>query len=221
MYVVKRATQAPSLNGEPQCPVWMAADTLWLEHFHAKSSTHRPRVSARVLYGDDELYLYFLIEDRYIRSIRTTYQASVCRDSCVEWFVRPKPDKGYFNFEINAGGTLLLYYISDAGRTAKGFKEWQPVDWEHAKLAEIHTSLPETVEPEITEPLTWWMKARIPLALFEAYVGPIGDLSGQTWHANFYKCADETSHPHWASWQEVGDPLDFHKPHCFGPITFA
>jgi len=58
------------------------------------------------------------------------------------------------------------------------------------------------------------------LALFETFVGPLGAPSGQIWRANFYKCADESSHPHWGSWADIGERLDFHQPECFGEIIF-
>jgi hypothetical protein len=44
-------------------------------------------------------------------------------------------------------------------------------------------------------------------------------VSGQVWHANFYKCGDHTSHKHWASWQPVKE-LNFHRPEDFGDIVF-
>jgi hypothetical protein len=75
------------------------------------------------------------------------------------------------------------------------------------------------VEPEIQEPTTWFIEFRIPISLLEKYVGPIGDPRGQRWTANFYKCGDKTSHPHWISWAPV-DQLNFHLPRCFGPIVF-
>lgn len=31
---------------------------------------------------------------------------------------------------------------------------------------------------------------------------------GTRWRANFYKCADKTSHPHWLTWA----PVDYPKP---------
>ena len=57
-------------------------------------------------------------------------------------------------------------------------------------------------------------------SLLEAYVGPIGDLSGQTWRANLYKCADHTSHPNWASWSPI-QRLSFHLPEFFGELALA
>lgn len=220
MYLVRRTEAQPALDGTLDCPVWLGANELRVGVFHPRSSEHQPDVRVRVLHRQRELFLWFLVHDQYVRSVRMNYQDGVCRDSCVEFFVQPKPDKGYFNFEINAGGTLLLYYITDHTRTTLGFKESVPVSWSIAKAVEIHGSLPRRVEPELAAPTTWWIRYRVPLSVFEAYVGPLASLSGQQWRANFYKCADETSHPHWASWLPVGEPLNFHKPECFGPIRF-
>ncbi|MBI5094406.1 MAG: diguanylate cyclase, partial [Candidatus Hydrogenedentes bacterium] len=66
----------------------------------------------------------------------------------------------------------------------------------------------------------WADEYPIPRALFETYVGPLGRIDGQTWRANFYKCGDETSHPHWASWAPIGEELNFHQPQYFAPIHF-
>jgi hypothetical protein len=79
--------------------------------------------------------------------------------------------------------------------------------------------MPEVVEPEIREPTIWFLEFHIPFALFEKHVGPLGKVGGQTWTANFYKCGDKTSHPHWASWSPV-DKLNFHLPRCFGNLVF-
>jgi hypothetical protein len=67
----------------------------------------------------------------------------------------------------------------------------------------------------------WWLQYFVPLALFERYVGPIGDPAGQRWRANFYKCGDQTARPHWASWAPIGEALNFHQPDKFGELVFA
>ena len=50
--------------------------------------------------------------------------------------------------------------------------------------------------------------------------GPIGAASGQVWRGNFFKCAEDISHPHWAAWSPV-DEFNFHLPRCFGAIQLA
>lgn len=221
MYVIQRTEQPPALNGHTRDAIWERAAIAPVAIFHPRSKSRHPRVEARLLYDEEALFLRFEVDDRYVRSVRTNYQDGVCRDSCVEFFVEPKAGFGYFNFEINAGGTLLLWYITDCTRTEKGFREAVEVPAEVAATLEIAHSLPAVVEPEIQEPVSWTIGVRIPVALFERYVGTLRPLSGQSWRANFYKCADETSHPHWISWQPVGEPLNFHKPERFGQLQFA
>jgi hypothetical protein len=82
------------------------------------------------------------------------------------------------------------------------------------------TTMPSVVEPEITDPTTWRRGFFIPLSVFEKTTGlQSTELSGQIWRANLYKCADKTSHPHWASWKPITE-TNFHLPECFGEITF-
>jgi len=41
------------------------------------------------------------------------------------------------------------------------------------------------------------------------------------WRVNFYKCADDTSHPHWLTWSPVDLPEpNFHHPQSFGILQF-
>lgn len=171
------------------------------------------------MYDKEGLHLIFRVHDQYVRSVQTELNGPVCSDSCVEFFVKPKVDKGYINFEVNCGGTLLASYIEDHTRSSDGFAKYQMLTVADAQMLSVYHSMPETVEPELTEPTTWINQLFIPFALFEKYVGELGEISGQTWRANLYKCGDNTSHPHWASWNPVNE-LNFHLPECFGTIKF-
>jgi len=182
-----------------------------------ESSEHRPEVTFRVLHDGANLYVRFDVKDRYVRSVQTAYQAPVCTDSCVEFFVQPKAAKGYFNFEVNAGGTLLLSYVEDPTRTAKGLAKFTPVPEAWGRRVEIRSSLPPVVEPEIAAPVTWHVCYKLPMALFEEFVGEV-EKGGEVWRANFYKCGDKTSHPHWLAWSPV-TALNFHLPDCFGELA--
>jgi hypothetical protein len=221
-YTVNKTACPPALADAFDGPAWAAAACGVVSNFREESSDHRPAVRFRLLHNDTHLFVRFQVADRYVRSVQTAYMSSVCGDSCTEFFVRPRPGKGYFNFEVNAGGTLLLSYIEDPSRseTGHGFKKWEPVTATLASGIEIWHSLPSVVDPEITEPVDWGNGWIIPATLFEAYVGPLGPLSGQTWRANFYKCGDRTSHRHWASWAPVSR-LNFHLPECYGDLNLA
>jgi hypothetical protein len=218
-YLVRRARVAPELSGDWDGPAWRDAGALEIAHFRPESSDHRPRAQAKVLHDGASIYVMFRVQDRYVRSVQTAYQGPVCTDSCVEWFARPRPEHGYVNFEVNCGGTLHCSYVEDPTRTPDGFKRFAFVPAALGAAVQIYHELPAVVEPEITEPITWRVAYRVPLALFETYTGASGDLSGQQWQANFYKCGDHTSHPHWAAWAPVQE-LNFHRPQDFASIRF-
>jgi hypothetical protein len=154
-----------------------------------------------------------------VRSVRTAYLDPVWKDSCVEFFVQPRSDRGYFNLEMNAGGAHLCYYVEDPTRTPEGLKKFTPLPAELGHVIQIRSSLPKTIDPEMAEVVRWELNFLIPWKVFESNTGPLGKINGQSWRGNFFKCAEEISHPHWASWSPV-DELNFHLPRCFGTISF-
>jgi len=220
-YTIRKAVLTPGLRWEWASLAWRQADILDVAHFHARSSVHRPFTQAKVLYDEACLYVFFRVEDRYVVSRHAGYQSRVCDDSCVEFFVQPKAGLGYFNFEMNCGGHLLLYYVEDPIRIGNDFKKRTAVPWELASHIAIYHSLPDLVNEEMVEATSWGIEYAVPLRLFEEYAGSLGALPGQAWRANFYKCADGSSHPHWASWAPIGAELNFHCPEFFGTIRFA
>jgi hypothetical protein len=218
-YTIRKASAGLSLNADWNDPVWAGAQELEIGHFRAESSSHWPRTFAKLLYSEDGIGGIFLVHDRYVRCTRSNYFDEVWKDSCVEFFVQPKPDRGYFNFEFNCGGAFLCSYIIDPERTPNGFKAFTRVPWEVGKQIQVRTSLPRVIEKEIAEPTVWTLQFFIPYSLFEPFAGKLGKVAGQVWHGNFFKCAEEVSHPHWASWSPV-DEFNFHLPRCFGEIRF-
>lgn len=219
-YLIRKAPARPSLKGRWEEEAWQRAAIVTLDHFLKESSDHHPGVKVKLTYLDDILYVFFRVSDKYVLCERTQYQARVCEDSCVEFFIRPKPDHGYFNFEINCGGTMLLYYIEDATRVDDAFAKYSPVPWKLASMIDIYHSLPPRVYPEIIDDTEWMLEYRIPFTLFEAYLGPLGNVAGQTWHGNLFKCADSSSHPHWTSWAPLDGKHNFHLPEYFAPMHF-
>lgn len=220
LYSVHKACRLPALDDGWESPAWQQAETLEIDHFRPEGSDHRPRTSVRLLYDHTGICGLFRVDDQYVRCVHTAYMGQVYKDSCVECFLQPRPDKGYFNFEFNCGGTLRCSYITDPTRVADGFRHWIPLPEEEGHQVCLYHSLPRIIEPEIPTPTQWALALFIPFGLLEKYVGVLGGMEGQHWRANFYKCGDETSHPHWASWSPL-EQRNFHWPECFGTIRFA
>ena len=192
-----------------------------IAHFHPRSSDHRPATEAALLYDDHHLHAIFRVADRYVRSVHTAYDSDTNKDSCVELFVQPAGSAGYFALEVNAGGAFSLRYIEDPTRTPNRFAKWNTVTPDIAAAVRVAHSLPLVVEPERAEPLLWWIEVSWPFAAMEPYCGRVRPVGGQRWRANAFKCGDETSHPHWASWAPIGEALNFHQPRFFGSLELV
>lgn len=219
-YQVHRTTDAGVLDLNAHNPAWQAAGVAEVRHFRPESSDHWPQTQVRLLHDDCALHGLFHVRDRYVRCVRTDYGSEVWKDGCVEFFIEPMPGRGYFNFEFNCGGAFLCNHITDPTRAGDGFKQAVRLPQTITEQVICRSSLPPSVDPEIAEPVDWSLQFQIPLTVLEDYVGPLGALGGQAWRGNFFKCAEENSHPHWVAWSPV-DEFNFHLPRCFGGIRFA
>ena len=221
--VIRRAPQPPDLDAPPGAGAWAASDLFHVDQFHPDGTDHRPATTARVLYDDEALFVQFDVDDRFVRAVQTEFQGPVCTDSCVEVFFWPAPALGYFNLEMNCGGTLLWQYYPDVAPPPPG--QWrhrvQPTADEAAAIVR-RTSLALPVEPELTVPTRWRLAVRLPFAALRPYIGDAAfPAPGAQWRMNLYKCGDRTSHPHWAAWSPIGEKLSFHQPAVFGMMTFG
>jgi hypothetical protein len=219
-YVVREAHTQPQLNGDWDGPTWWSANCAEIANFRPEGSEHCPHTQVKLLYDSTSLYGLFRVEDMYVRSVRTKFMEPVSKDSCVEFFVQPKPTAGYYNFEFNCGGALLAGYVVDPTRKPGGglTKAYRLRDEDGQQIGVYH-SMPDVVDPEIQEPVEWYVEFNIPLAILAKYVGPLGPLPRQQWRGNFFKCGDQTSHPHWASWTTL-EERNFHAPASFGTLVF-
>ena len=102
---VSLLAQPPALSAGFSDPSWAAAPAVHLGHFHARSSAHRPDVAVRLAASATHLHCCWRVADAQVLSRVTATNGSVCADSCVELFFSPPGAVGYFNLEINAGGT--------------------------------------------------------------------------------------------------------------------
>ena len=197
---------------------WENSNQIEICEYRKESSDHHPKTTVNLCYDKLGLYIYFNVNDAFTKAIHKNNQEQVCEDSCVEFFVKPKNVKGYFNFEFNPIGTILSFYITDHTRTKNLFKEYTVIEKTDLELIKIDSKFKKIIKEEISS--TWYIKAFIPFDFFAKYAKSFTTPEiGETWSGNFYKCGDKTSHPHWGAWQEVPE-LNFHLPKSFGKLIF-
>ncbi len=209
---------APEVESNWDQPPWRGVPELVLDRHMGTKPAHFPRTSAKLGWDAEALYVIFRVEDHFVRAVARKHQDSVCTDSCVEFFFCPGMDisRGYFNLELNCGGTALFHF------QVVPRQNQIPLAAEHMARLSINRSLPQIVEPEIQEPVTWFVECRVPFGVLGPYREIARPKPGDTWRGNLYKCADNTSHPHWLTWSPIERPRpDFHVPDQFGMLTFG
>ena len=164
---------------------------------------HLIEVKAYVGYNDQYLWFNFHVGNELIRAVCREDQDPVWQDSCVEFFI--KQGDFYRNFEFNSLGVCL----SASGSDRHSRKSLDKDGLE--QILRFSSFTPETLPDEST-PASWSLTVAIPLQM-------IGLKAGCEFRANFYKCGDKTSVPHYLSWSPIGTSNpDFHQPAYFGLV---
>jgi hypothetical protein len=217
-YTIARVHDTPALDAAWTGGAWAGAETAEIASPVGGVTEHRPQAHVKLLYDDRAVYAAFCVSDRFVRAVAQAYQDPVCQDSCVEFFFTPGEDvaAGYFNLEMNCGGTFLFKHQRGRGIDV------QAVTPDDARQITVYHSLPRMIEPEITDAVAWEVAYRLPLDMLSHYADVAAPAPGVRWRANFYKCGDCTSQPHWLAWSPVDVPRpDFHRPEFFGVLEFA
>jgi len=226
VYAVARKLGVPLSEAKPYAAYWADVPPLYVDSFYFQSSRHHPLTWAKVAHSNTAIHVLFHVADRFIRCKYAELHSPVYKDSCVEFFFRPRPERafddggGYFNFEINCAGTLFVSYIENPRKIRGKIQKFTLLRPAEAQQVSITSSIRTHPPFQHAEPLDWSLQYTIPIKIFEPYVGRIGSLAGQRWGANFFKCADRSKYPHWGSWASIGRIANFHQPDRFGRIYF-
>lgn len=172
---------------------------------------YKPELKFRIAHAGTEIWLKFYVSEKYIRALETRTNGDVYKDSTVEFFIAPD-NENYYNFEFSCIGTIHVGY-------GPGRADRKAVKPELAEKIEIKSSLGDQPFEEKQGDFKWEMMIKIPIDCFA-----FDELSSfKELHAkgNFYKCGDETSEPHFVTWNPVKTRMpDYHRPEFFGEIEF-
>lgn len=172
---------------------------------------YRPQALFRIAYTDDSLLLHYRVSEATVRAEALSDNGRVWEDSCMECFITPEGCKGYYNIECNCAGTLLVGYGQDRhGRTNAQLELLQKVGrWSSLGRSPF-------AEKPVDEP--WEVALIVPFTTF--FNDDVTTFEGKTARANFYKCGDKLTTPHFLSWNPIAAPQpDFHRPEAFGTLV--
>ena len=178
-----------------------------------KGYDYKPEVTLAIAYSDHEIFMKYYITENYFKAEKTDSNQMVCEDSCVEFFVSPASDGIYYNMEFNGIGTCLLGSGNDRATSQRVSPEII------SKIRRI-TSVGKEPVSEITGEYRWTITIAVPFEVFFRH--KITSLKGKSFRANFYKCGDNLTVPHYVTWNPVGtEKPDYHQPEYFGVLKFV
>lgn len=189
-----------------------------------------PDVRFRIAYNEKALLLHYQVNENFTKAEVAEDNGAIWTDSCVECFINPggkllpkaeaekSTDAGelaeageyYYNIEANAIGKLLIGCGKDRHDRVRADKEVRDkvLRW---------SSLGREPFGERPQPQPWELCLVVPFSCF--FKHNIRSLDGAHIKANFYKCGDGLSVPHYLSWQPIhSEKPDFHRPEFFGEI---
>lgn len=217
VYKVTMVKKPIKIDADWDKPVWKKVKPATISNYMGAVPGFKPEAEVKMMYDKDNIYLIFRVKDKNVRCITNKINGPVWQDSAVEFFFSPDTDLPllYFNLETNCGGTPLLHYNVIPRKESKKLTE------EEIKQIDLAHSLPEIVDPEIKEPVTWTLEYKIPFSLLEKYSKVTRPAKGVEWRANFYKIAENSSNPHYITWSVIDKPIpNFHVPQSFGKLIF-
>lgn len=188
------------------------AEFQFIETINWPEYPYKPEVKFKIAYCQDQILLKYYVNEESILAKETRINGDVYKDSCVEFFISTNENETYYNFEFNCIGIPHVGY--GPGRANRA-----PVDPEVLKLIEVRSSLGNQPFEEKTGGHHWDMMMIIPKECLTHDKDIV--LKGLKGNANFYKCGDETSQPHFVTWNPIGtETPDYHQSAYFGELSF-
>ncbi|MDP4205542.1 MAG: carbohydrate-binding family 9-like protein [Bacteroidota bacterium] len=173
---------------------------------------YKPEVKARIGYWGKQIWIKFYVREKNILARTTSVNGDVYKDSCVEFFLSPRDNGYYYNFEFNCIGTPHVGY--GGGRHNR-----EHISPFYVNQIQRKSSLGDLPFGEQTGDFSWDLTVVIPKSVFVNDV--VANFSGLESKGNFYKCGDETSDPHFVTWNPIDtETPDYHQYSSFGSILF-
>ncbi|MBK8946896.1 MAG: hypothetical protein IPM32_16730 [Ignavibacteriae bacterium] len=187
-------------------------NSISINHYLWMQNNYSPKVEIKGCYSESSIFLNFKVFENEITATYTKINDPVYKDSCVEFFINlfPENSEAYFNFEINAIGTIYIGFGKIGNRKILPIKD--------VELVKVFSTLTKPFIGNI-ENNFWEIKLLIPIYLLEKYY--VQKFARNPAKANFYKCGDETRFVHYGCWNLIkSEKPNFHLPKYFGDLLF-
>lgn len=193
-YVVYQTQTPLQIDGIADEPAWQHAD--WTADFRDIEGDKKPqplfRTRVKMLWDEDNLYLYAEMEEHHIWAYYTDHDQIVYHENDFEVFIDPDGDgHNYFEFEVNAQNTLFDLFLPMPYRNGGiPLISWNAPGFESA------VSLVGTLNDPSDSDELWTVEMKIPFSDLQTGMNKQVPKTGEIWKVNF-------SRVHWQT--EVAD----------------
>lgn len=172
----------------------------------------QPEASFKIAHNGTHLFLqYFVCEDEIVAQT-VQDNGSVWKDSCVEFFIAFGDSPYYYNAEFSCIGKALLGYRKER-------KDAQYGDSHTMSMIKRYPSLGTDLIDKTQGDYSWDLLLVIPVQAF--WMSGLSSFNGVKARANFYKCGDGLTLPHYLSWAGIeSERPNFHTIDFFSDLSF-
>ena len=196
-----------SLDGETN--IGKAMESLssnFIDRFPWESVDPKPHVQFKIAHNKKAVSIQYDIWESELLARYSNHNDPVHKDSCVEFFIAFEGEQNYYNFEFNFLGICHAAWGSDRHNR-------QLFSSETIELIQIRTHINRAIK-EGLPPRNWQLSLMFALAVFS--FTKMETLKGRKATANFYKCGDDLSTPHFITWIPIQVEIpDFHLKSFF------
>lgn len=191
--------------------VFKALPKIPLACFSWDTPTSKPDVGFKIAHNNETVFLHFQVREDEMLARYSQHNQPVYTDSCVEFFIAFNDDPNYYNFEFNSLGTCLAAWGPNRNQR-------EPIAPELLDQIQTRTTTSRLNQGQSPR-FDWQICIQLPVSVF--IHNKISQLSTTKARANFYKCGDDLSEPHFISWKKIETSTpDFHQPAYFGELSF-
>ncbi len=211
---VRRAAQAPTIDGKLDDEAWRAAQPVTLLFPWSSQTGAKQKTTVRLLWDDQYLYLGYACDDTDIVALYEAHDDPTYRDDAVELFINPKPAQSfYYGMEMNARGVLYEYFFAWPKLLLARY------DFAGVRLA---THIRGTLNLSTDTDQGWSLEVAIPWRNFEELGGPMPPKPGDVWTANLNRWDGREPNRRLSVWSDSAQPQpNPHNPARFGKLIFA
>lgn len=171
-----------------------------------------PETSFKIAHNGNYLFLQYNVKEKEVLAKIEHDQDYVNKDSCVKFFISFDDSPSYYTLAASCIGKSRFAYRQEG-------KDPQYADTQVMLSIKRYASLGSECFDRRQGDIKWSLLLVIPKSVF--WMSNMKNFNGVKARANFCKCGELLSEPHFLSWNPIDNEVpNFYLPQFFGDLRF-